>query len=413
MEEILKVSVKRVKSAVACCALTTKAGTINESAKQNGLAHFTEHMFFKGTQKRNSTSINNRLEKLGGELNAYTTKEETVLHATLLKEDISKAIDLLFELAFTSVFPPDEIKKEREVIFDEIDSYKDSPSETIYEDFEQYLFKGDSLAMPILGTKRSLSKINRETFLEYISTYFTPNNMSFTIVANINPSKAIQLIEKSLKKFYKKPVRIILYEEGDKQESIRQNMTLKEFTAPFIIKDTKKKNHQAHCIIGTTAYSAYDKRKVALAVLTNILGGPASNSRLNMLLREKYAMVYSVEAVYTPFAETGIFSIYFGCDKNDIDKCIDLVKKEIEKLIEKELSDASLKAAKKQLMGQLSISQDNNEAQCLSAGKSLIVFGKLDNFESLRKRIDSITSAQIKDVANEILNWKRISILTY
>ena len=177
MIETLKVSIKKVNSAVACCALTTKVGTSNEEKMYNGLAHFTEHMFFKGTAKRGPASINNRLEKLGGELNAYTTKEETVLHATLLKEDISKAIDILFELAFTSTFPEDEIIKEREVIFDEIDSYKDSPAETIYEDFEQLLFKDHPLAMPILGTKESLSGITREIFLEYINKYFTPSNM--------------------------------------------------------------------------------------------------------------------------------------------------------------------------------------------------------------------------------------------
>lgn len=414
-KEIFNIAVKRVNSPVACCALSTRAGTRDEEPRYNGLAHFTEHMFFKGTLKRGAKSINNALEKVGGELNAYTTKEETVLHATVLKEDLHTAVDLLLELAFTSVFPDKELNKEREVILDEIISYKDSPAEAIYDHFEMLLFRGHPLSMPILGEKKTLKQINSGVLREYIAKRFVPSNMGFTIVADMDEKKAAALIEKALARYYPGGVAVNMIREGERGSDA---VSGREDTGNAIPEgkfytEIVKKNHQAHCIIGATAYSCFDERRTALALLTNILGGPASNARLNMVLRETNALVYNVEAGYTPYADTGIFTIYFGCDKSDVKKCLELVKAEIHKIVSVKLSDNALKAAKKQLLGQLSIAQDNTEAQCLSMGKSLIVYGKIATFEQMRAKIESITAAQLQEVASQILCWDRMSVLTY
>ena len=412
--DILKFSFKQTNSPVAYCALSTRCGTRDEDERFNGLAHFTEHMFFKGTAKRGASSINNVLEKVGGELNAYTTKEETVLHATVLKEDLPKAVELLMELAFASTFPQKELEKERDVIMEEIVSYKDVPADSIYEHFEQLLFCGHPLQMQILGEKKSLKKITSQVMKEYNSRHFVPSNMAFTVVADYPQEKIVSLIKKSALKYFGKEIGIEIICEGDTAKSkcsagYREGWKKGE---PFH-KSISKRSHQAHCIVGGEAYNLYDSRRIALSILTNILGGPASGSRLNMALREKNGLVYNVEAVYTPYADTGIFSIYFGCDKEDVEKCLQLIKREIDKIVSTPLSPAVLKAAKKQLIGQLSIAQDNTEAQCLSMGKSLIVYGKISNFEQMRSRIESITAEDLQQVALDILKWENLNTLIY
>ncbi len=437
-KDILKFSFKQFDSPVAYCALSTRCGTRDEDPKYNGLAHFTEHMFFKGTAKRKANSINNVLERVGGELNAYTTKEETVLHATVLREDLPKAIDLLMELAFSSQFPQKELEKERDVIIEEIVSYKDMPAEAIYEHFEELLFEGHPLQMQILGTKKSLAKIDSQIMKEHNSRYFVPSNMAITIVASGSEEKTAALVKKSAEKWlgHKTDVEIIqegtpgLPDNSTPGSTVPCNTvpcsTVPCSTVPANIptsgkigagapfhKTISKRSHQAHCIVGAQAYNMYEGKRVALSILTNILGGPASNSRLNTSLREKNGLVYNVEAVYTPYADTGIFSIYFGCDKEDTEKCLSLIKRELDKLVEVQLTESALKAAKKQLIGQLSIAQDNAEAQCLSMGKSLIVYGKISTFEQMRQKIESITAQQLQEVAGEILSWERMSTLIY
>lgn len=413
-KDILLFSFRHTDSPVAYCALSTKSGTRDEAPAYNGLAHFTEHMFFKGTAKRKANSINNVLESVGGELNAYTTKEETVLHSTVLKEDLPKAIDLLMELAFTSTFPQKELEKERDVILEEIVSYKDVPADSIYEHFEQLLFEGHPLQMQILGTRRSLMKIDSAVMQEYNSRNFTPSNMAFTIVADCPMAKAAALVRKSAEKYTGRAVDVAIINEGESGISRPMQTKATEWNpVPPFHKSVSKKSHQAHCIVGTRAYTAYDSRRTALSILTNILGGPASGSRLNMALREKNGLVYNVEAVYTPYADTGIFSIYFGCDKEDVEKCLSLIKRELGRITDTKLSPSALKAAKKQLIGQLSIAQDNAEAQCLSSGKSLLMYGKISTFEQLRQKIESITAEQLQIIAEEILNWDRMSTLIY
>ncbi len=408
----LKFSHKKSSSPVAYCALTTKCGTRDENPKYNGLAHFTEHMLFKGTIKRKSDSINACLEKVGGELNAYTTKEETVLHATVLAEDISKAINLLFELAFTSTFPQKEIDKERDVVLDEIVSYKDMPSESIYEHFEQLLFKGHPLQMQILGEKKTLQRIDTDVFKEYMKLNFTPGNMALTVVCNLPKEKVESIAYKAINKYCSNQVTLNYIEEGTKDlEGVVKEGVLgkgEKFNVQL-----HKKSHQAHCIIGTTAYNCFSKKRIALAILTNILGGPASGALLNNSLREKHGLVYNVEAVYTPYADNGIFSIYFGCDKEDIEKCTQLIKNQIDKLVNTPLKESTLKAAKKQLVGQMSIAQDNNEAQCLSMGKSLVVYGKISDFFQIKESVEAVSAQQLQEVAKEVLSWDRMSFLIY
>ncbi len=422
-KETLRISLKRTSSPVAYCALSAKCGTRDEEPAYNGLAHFTEHMFFKGTAAKRATAINNTLERVGGELNAYTTKEETVLHATVLREDLPKAIGLLMEIAFTSTFPQKELEKEREVIYEEITSYKDIPADSIYEHFEQLLFDGHPLQMQILGEKKTLKKIDSAIMQEYNRRYFVPDNISFTVVADSTPEKVVALVKRYAQKYLGREIDVVAVEEGATGgKSVAAGGKgvaagsgeeyLHARKEPFHT-EVARKSHQAHCIVGAVAYNTYDARRIPLSLLANILGGPASGSRLNMALREKNGLVYNVEAVYTPYADTGIFSIYFGCDKGDTGKCLSLIKKELDKLVAEPLSPAVLKAAKKQLIGQLSIAQDNAEAQCLSMGKSLLVYGKISNFEQMRGKIESITAEELQQVAREILSWERMNTLIY
>ena len=419
----MKFSFKRVTSPVAVCAVSTMVGTRNEEPAYNGLAHLNEHMLFKGTEKRGAASINNLLENVGGELNAYTTKEETVVHATVLKEDLRRAVELLLELLFTSTYPDKELLKEREVVYEEIISYKDSPADSIYEDFECRLFEGHPLQYPILGTRKTLSRIESSTLKEYLHKWFIPDNMAISVVADMEESQVVKIVERALRK----------YCPGQHCDIIRES-TLQPLVAgtaggrtaageaapldwtpvpPFRI-EINKKHHQAHCIIGTRAYSyTQERERLALALLANILGGPAMNARLNTVLREKNALVYTVEACFNPYSDTGLFTIYFGCDKPLVERSLRLVRKELERVIEAPLSSRALANAKKQLLGQLSIASDNSEAQCLSMGKSMMIFGYIEPMETTRAKIESLTSLELQRVAQEILAWDNLSILIY
>ncbi len=443
-------ALKRVASPVAYCALSVKTGTRYEKPEYNGLAHLIEHMLFKGTERRSSKSINSVLEREGGELNAYTTKEDIVLYSTVLCEDLPKAIDLLAELTLTSTFPAKELEKELDVIYDEIISYKDSPAESIYDHFETLLFKGHPLEKPILGEKKTLHKVTNQVLREFLATNFTPDNMVFTVVGNIEERQLQKLIKKSLAKY--RPGQEFEITAVKEQEATAGQETTTEsdlaaanknslpnktttdiadplpdryaVTADACAKaitigekfhtEIAKRNHQAHCIIGCSAYSYYNGwKRTALALLTNILGGPASGSRLNMTLREKHALVYNIDANYTPYSDTGIFSIYFGCDKSLLAKCRELVYRELDKIVSTPLTERELKNAKKQFLGQLFISQDNAEAQCLAMGKSINVYGKIEPFAKTREQIEKITSQQLLQVAQEILSPDRLSQLTY
>lgn len=399
----LRFGFKHASSPVAYCALTINAGTRDENLSQGGIAHLTEHMLFKGTKGRSARSINNFLEKLGGELNAYTTKEETVIHATVLKEDLPKAVELLHDLAFNSIFPENELAKEKEVVLEEIKSYKDTPSEQIYDDFEELLFGNHPLAGNILGTPKTVRRITREDLVNFTKLHYRCENMSFSIVADSKAEKCEALARKYFGHLEtNEPPGIVPFRSTHIPPGNSGGIHI-----------VSKKSYQAHCVLGGRAYSLYDKRRLPLALLVNVLGGPALNSKLNLLLREKHALAYTVDASYTPFSDTGLFTVYFGTDKTNLDRSLKLINKELNDIIEKGLSVAQLKAAKKQLAGQLAISTDNAESQCLNIGKSLLVFKKVETMDEVMGKINAISSDQIKEVASEVFSDDNLITLIY
>lgn len=396
-------AVKRSGSAVAYCAISIKCGTRDEKGYHNGIAHFTEHTIFKGTEKRSATVINGYLDRLGGELNAFTTKEEIVFHATVLKEDLPKAAALLFELATCPTFPEHEIETEKGVVIDEIHSYKDSPSEDIYDRFEEMVFEGHPLSRNILGTAASVRKITRNELLGFVREKFLPGRMAFSIVADIDEKKMEKDILKLAENYFGK--------EGlpaSEREAVNAPAAV-----PFN-RTINKRNHQANCITGGLAPSLYEEReRLATVLLCNILGGPATNSILNSVLREKNGWVYGVECSYTQFADTGLVAISLGCDKANIDKCLKTIEKEIGKLQDEPLSPRKLKAAKKQLLGQLAISGDNGETQCLSMGKSLLAYGRITGGKETRALVEGIKAEDVQEMARKIFDPSKMSTLIY
>ena len=401
----LRFAFRRTRSQVAYSALAIRSGTRNEPEAFSGIAHMTEHMLFKGTQKRTPQQISNRLEMLGGELNAYTAKEETVLYSTVLKEDAAKAVDLLFELAFDSTFPQKELDKERCVVIDEINMYKDSPSECIFEEFERLLYGDSPLARPILGTTRSLRKIDSAALQDYVRSNYRPENMCIAIVGDMTPQRAEKIALQAAAKYIPADYR----PAAAAPRSVAEGLP----ASPHFEKEVVKKNHQINCIIGTTAFPFYDARRMEMILLANLLGGPSSNSRLNQKLREKNALVYAIDASYTQFCDNGALMIYFGCEKPNLSRCIELVREELAQMRDKPLSERALGAARKQLLGQLAVAADNGEAQALSMAKSMLVFGEILSDEEVRRRIEAITPESLQAVAAAVLAEDRLSTLVF
>lgn len=402
-ESGMQYAVKRSGSAVGYCALSIRCGTRDEEGFHAGIAHFVEHTIFKGTKRKSASVINGYLDRLGGELNAFTTKEEIVLHATVLKEDLSKASALLFELATSATFPEHEIQTEKGVVIDEINSYKDTPSEDIYDRFEEMVFKGHPLSGNILGTAASVKKISSEELHRFVNEKFMPCRMAFTVVADIDEAKMEKDVLKLIGKFFGQTC-------GDPVACTDTRLP----QVQTFDKTLNKRNHQANCIIGGLAPSLYqEKERLATVLLCNILGGPATNSILNSILREKNGWVYSVDCGYTQFSDTGLVAISLGCDKNNLEKCLNAVDKELSKLKSEQMSERKLKAAKKQLLGQLAVSSDNGETQCLSMGKSLMAYGKINSGKENRELIEAITAEDLCRMAQEIFNPDRLSRLIY
>ena len=388
-------------SAVGYCSLSIKCGTRDENGFPEGLAHFTEHTIFKGTSKRTSSAINSYLDKLGGELNAYTTKEEIVIHATVLKEDLPKAAGLLFELATMATFPEKEIELEKNVVIDEIASCKDVPSDDIYDRFETLLFEGHPLSRMILGTKSSVLKISRQNLVDFTKRNFIASNMAFSAVADEDEGKLEKLALKLSREYF------------DDCPEVPQR-ALERPQVNVFDKRINKHTHQVCAIMGGLAPSLYDeKERIATILLCNILGGPATNSILNNVLREKHGWVYGVECSFTQYADTGIVTISLGCDKENLEKCLVAIGKEIEKLQSAPLSPTRLKAYKRQLLGQLAISSDNGEAQCLSMGKSLLAYSCVKSSEENIKQIMDVTAEQIQSLACRLFAKDQLSSLIY
>ena len=416
----MQYAVRKSTSAVGYCALSVKCGTRDEKGYHSGIAHFLEHTMFKGTQRRRASVINSYLDRLGGELNAFTTKEEIVFHATVLKEDLGKAADLLFEIATSSVFPEHEIEVEKGVVIDEIHSYKDTPSEDIFDKFEEMLFAGHPLSNNILGTPASVKKITREELLKFVREKFLPCRMAFTMVADIDEKKMEKSVLKMISKYFSDGSASTDGTTVDcphmvdcKAGAVSCGNYGVPAAEPFD-KTLNKRNHQANCVIGGLAPSLYQEReRIATVLLCNILGGPANNSILNSVLREKNGWVYSVECGYVQFTDTGMVTVSLGCDKANLDKCVAAVYREIVKLQEGLLSERKLKAAKKQLLGQLAISGDNGETQCLSMGKGLLAYGKVSTGKDNRTLVEAVTAEEIREMALKVFDLSKLSKLIY
>lgn len=398
----IRYAVKRSGSAVAYCSLGIACGTRYEQGFHSGIAHFTEHTLFKGTEHKSSSVINGYLDRLGGELNAYTTKEEIVLHATILKEDLSKASSLLMEIATEATFPDNEVNTERGVVIDEIKSYKDSPSEDVYDRFEEKLFRGHSLSMPILGTPQSVRATSAEELRRFYKEKFVPGSMVFTIVADIDEKRMEADLLRTFNKFFSGSGMVS--GELTRPESVTLDNVFDEVI--------NKRNHEANAVLGGYAPSLYEEReRIATSLMSNILGGPAMNSILNDILREKHGWVYGVESSYTQYSDTGIMAISLGCERENTEKCIDAVRREISKFQDNAMTDRKLRAAKKQFLGQIAISSDNGESQCLSMGKSLLAYGKVASAEEIKREIEAVSADMIRDMACRIFAPDRTSCL--
>ncbi len=378
---------RRVRSSITHCALVINAGTRDELRSEYGLAHFAEHAFFKGTEHRKAYQVNCRLENLGGELNAYTTKEDTTIHATTLRTDFRKAVELIADIAFHSTFPERELAKEREVIIDEINTYKDSPSDMLFDTFEDMLFEGSELGHNILGTKLSLSKHNGDAIRRFIARTHTTDQMVFSSVGNLS----VEAVE-----------RVATAYLGGYTPTTRTFHRQSPSATPMFDKTVARHTHQTHCIVGGRAYDIHDDKRLPLSLLINILGGPSANSRLNIALREKNGLSYNNEAIYTPYSDCGYVAIYFSCDHHNTDLCREIIAKELNSLRTTTLSPRQMSMTKRQFLAQMAISMENNEGYMLGAGKSLLLHDEIDTLQEVYRKVSAVTAEQIREVAEEI-----------
>ncbi|MDR1698695.1 MAG: insulinase family protein [Prevotellaceae bacterium] len=385
-------------SPVAYCGIIVNAGTRDEDEQESGMAHFVEHMLFKGTEKRKAWHILNRLDALGGELNAYTTKEETVVNATVLSNYYEQAMELVADVIFHSTFPKNELEKEKEVVLDEIRSYQDSPSELIFDDFETLVFGGNSFGRHILGNKKYIKKFNSEKAHSFVERCYNTDEMVFFSLGNVDFKKIIRWGEKYLAKI---PVSSRSFERA------------KPVAYNPVQKTIRKNTFQAHFMAGNRAFELGNERKAALHLFNNILGGTSMNSRLNLSLRERNGLVYSVDSVYTPYSDTGVFCIYFGCDKKNLERCIALMNKEMKTLREQKITALQLSKARKQLMGQLAVMSEHKENLALSMGKSFLHFNRFDGLDVVYQRLEEVTSEDILEIANGITAEKDLATLIY
>ena len=384
-------------SKIAYCGYQIKAGTRNEKPGDEGLAHFCEHVTFKGTQTHTSTAIINKLESVGGDLNAFTNKEDTVFYSAIPVEHFAKAVDVLSDIVFYSIFPQAEIDKEVEVICDEIESYNDSPAELIYDEFENLVFKGHPLGHNILGSADRVRGFATADAMRFTQQYYRPDNAIFFVYGNIDFKRLVKTLEKLTPK--QQQERVV------DEALVVANGKLPELT--ILNHDT----HQAHVMIGNRAYSATHPLRISLYLLNNMLGGPGMNARLNVILRERRGLVYSVESSMVCYGDTGLWSVYFGCDPHDVNRCVRLVKGEFKRLMEKPLPEKTLAAAKRQIKGQLAVACDNNENFAIDFGKSFLHFGDEKDIEKLYQKIDAVTVEQIQQVAKEIFDKDSLATL--
>lgn len=385
-------------SPVAHFGVIVNTGSRDEEANEQGMAHFIEHTIFKGTQKRKAYQINNRIEDVGGEINAYTTKEETAIYATFLHNYYARTIELISDIVVHASFPDKEVEREKEVVIEEINSFNDTPSELIFDEFEELIFDGHPIARNILGTPETVRSFNKRSIRNFIRKNYHSREMVISSVGKIDASTFERLI-------------IHYFEEMPENTKPRQRIKFWGYKPQNAEKD--KDTYQSHCIIGTEAYQLSNENRMTMVLLNNILGGNSMNSRLNMALRERNGLAYNIESSYTPYTDTGIFMVYFGTDQENLSRAIRLVKKEFELLRKKALGHLQLSRAKKQLLGQLAIASENREELMLSIGRSYLYFDKVDPLSEVFSKINSITADDILQVSNEILTEERLSVLIY
>lgn len=389
------------QSPVVYCGYEVCAGTRDERNGEEGIAHFCEHVTFKGTEHRTAMQILNRLESVGGELNAFTNKEDTMYYSAILKEHFPRAVDLLTDIVFFSTYPQHEINKEVEVICDEIESYNDSPAELIYDDFESAVFAGHPLGHNILGSEDMLKGYTTEDALRFTRRYYRPENTVFFVSGDVDFKRVVALVKKATASF----------PEAQPLIDVTPTAVLSDYEPQTIRHD--RGTHQAHVMVGNRAYNVHDKRRMPLYLLNNILGGPGMNARLNISLRERNALVYTVESSMVCYSDTGLWTTYFGCDPKDVDKCLRFVRRELDKVMQRPLSANQLRMAKHQIKGQIGVACDNRESFALDFGKTFLHYGWKKNVESLMEDIDRITAEEIQQVAQEIFAEDRLTTLIY
>ena len=398
-------------SQVVYCGYQIAAGTRDEGPQEIGLAHFCEHMTFKGTERRNALQIINALEGVGGELNAFTNKEDTVFYAAISKEHFSQAVDVLTDIVFHSQYPQYEIDKEVEVICDEIESYNDSPAELIYDEFENILFKDHPLGHNILGSAEQLRTYTTADAMRFVQRNYRPEKTVFFVYGDVDFKRLCKLLEKLTVDSLRFTDE---YSLDRKNDGLASKSTINY--KPSTVNNTICRNlgtHQAHVMIGTIGYAYKDPQRMPLYLLNNILGGPGMNARLNLSLRERNGLVYTVESTMVSYSDTGVWSIYFGCDHHDIDSCIRLVRRELDRIMQKPLSERQLSAAKRQLKGQIAIACDNREQFALDFGRSFLHHGHERHLDELYRRIDAITAEDIQKVACELFPTDHLTILIF
>ena len=387
-------------SPVVYCGIGINAGARHEASGEEGLAHFCEHTTFKGTRRRSALQILNALESVGGDLNAFTNKEDTVFYAAIQREHFSRAVDLLCDIVFCSEYPQHEIEREIDVICDEIESYNDSPAELIYDEFENLIFRGHPLGHNILGTRQQVQQFTSFDARRFTQRYYRPDNAIFFVYGDIDFSRLVKNLEVRCEKFEARD-----YSSYAPQP---QDISLTSHPSPLA---TESSHHQAHVMLGVRTFRYDDPRRMPLFLLNNILGGPGMNARLNLSLRERHGLVYTVESSQVSYSDTGCWSVYFGCDHHDVKRCLRLVHRELDRLLQHPLSDRQLQAAKRQLKGQLAIACDNREQFALDFAKHFLHYGHERSIAELLQRIDAITSSQIQDVAQQFFTPDKLQLL--
>lgn len=389
---------KPVQNLVAHLGFIVHTGSRDELPEEHGMAHFIEHVIFKGTRKRKAWHILSRLEDVGGEINAYTTKEDTCIYAAFIKNDYERAMELIYDICFHSVFPEKEIQREKNIILDEILSYKDSPSDLIFDEIEEHVYNQHAIGRGILGNENNLKAFRREDIFRFMTGNYATDEMVVSSVGNIPFENLVKLAEKYF---------------GQAEAKSRKRIRIKPNSYDPRYIRSEKKTHQVHCMIGNIGYDASSPKRYPLALLNNILGGPGMNSRLNITLREKSGIAYNVESHYTAYSDTGILMIYFACEKEKFAKSLKLVHREMELLKEKKLGTLQLSKARKQLIGQIAVSSDNNEHLMLSNGKNMLVYDRVESLAEVNAQIETITAGDILEVAREIFTIESLTTLEY